>query len=162
MTEHGAVTTGISYSLIAGAEEAWHCLEAAPAGGQQRSECHCCAAAAAAGEWHPAGRISCSNSVCLIVGAVYCDDDSAIMKPEGKTLTKHPSVISPQAKVAEAREASGGDLSDTLRAAVADNERLNKQLHVLHGNAMQLWQAIADARSLQMHLQQEAADAREL
>lgn len=66
-----------------------------------------------------------------------------------------------QVKVAEAREASGGELPAALRAAVADNERLNKQLHVLHGNAAQLRQAIADARSLQMHLQQEAADARE-
>lgn len=64
-----------------------------------------------------------------------------------------------QAKAGEAREASGGELADALRAAVADNERLNKQLHVLHGNATQLRQAIADARSLQMHLQQEAADA---
>jgi hypothetical protein len=61
--------------------------------------------------------------------------------------------------VADIREASGGELPDALRAAVADNERLNKQLHVLHGNATQLRQAIADARSLHMHLQQETADA---
>jgi small-conductance mechanosensitive channel len=63
--------------------------------------------------------------------------------------------------VGEAREASGGELPDALRAAIADNERLNKQLHVLHGNATQLRQAIADARSLQMHLQQLTADASE-
>lgn len=78
-----------------------------------------------------------------------------------RTLAATSSVMlkMPQAKVGEAREASGGDLPDALRAAVADNERLNQQLHVLHGNAAQLRQAIADARSLQSHLQQQAADA---
>ncbi len=66
-----------------------------------------------------------------------------------------------QAKVAEARGVTGGELQGALVAAVLENERLNKQLHGLHNSAAALRQAIADARSLQMHLQQEAADARE-
>lgn len=66
-----------------------------------------------------------------------------------------------QAKVMEAREVAAGPLSEQLLTAVAENERLNRQLHGLHNSAAALRQAIADARSLQMHLQQEAADARE-
>ena len=65
-----------------------------------------------------------------------------------------------QAKVGDARATTGGELQAALLAAVAENERLNSQLHGLHTSAGQLRQAIADARSLQMHLQQEAADAR--
>ena len=56
---------------------------------------------------------------------------------------------------------AAGPLSEQLLTAVAENERLNRQLHGLHNSAAALRQAIADARSLQMHLQQEAADARE-
>lgn len=67
-----------------------------------------------------------------------------------------------QAKVAEARAAAAGPLSEQLLTAVAENERLNRQLHGLHTSAAALRQAIADARSLQMHLQQEAADASEM
>jgi hypothetical protein len=54
----------------------------------------------------------------------------------------------------------GSMLSSKLLDVVSENERLNRQLHGLHTSAAALRQAIADARSLQMHLQQEAADAR--
>ena len=62
--------------------------------------------------------------------------------------------------MAEARAATTGPLPEQLLAAVTENKRLNRQLHGLHTSAAALRQAIADARSLQMHLQQEAADAR--
>lgn len=65
-----------------------------------------------------------------------------------------------QMKVSEARATTGSTLSTQLLEVVAENERLNRQLHGLHTSASALRQAIADARSLQMHLQQEAADAR--
>ena len=76
-------------------------------------------------------------------------------------LEQSRALLGRQAKVMEAREVAAGPLSEQLLTAVAENERLNRQLHGLHNSTAALRQAIADARTLQMHLQQEAADARE-